>query len=87
MDDLETRNEEYPLTIALLQLLSTLTEQPVPTLLGSSTRTPGFDPYLNFVLHNIFLKCLSRGYKKQNEKVNLVNIYNLFNYNIKSIIF
>jgi len=74
LDDLETRNEEYPLTIALLKLLSTLTEQPVPNLLGSSTRTPGFDPYLNFILHNIFLKCLSRGYKKQNEKVNLILI-------------
>ncbi|XP_050530233.1 nuclear pore complex protein Nup205 isoform X2 [Daktulosphaira vitifoliae] len=68
LEDLETRNEEYPLTIALLKLLTTLTEQPVPNLLGSSTRTPGFDPYLNFVLHNIFLKCLSRGYKKQSEK-------------------
>ncbi|XP_050438830.1 nuclear pore complex protein Nup205 [Adelges cooleyi] len=68
LDDIETRNEEYPLTIALLKLLTTLTEQSVPSLLGSSTRTPGFDPYLNFVLHNIFLKCLSRGYKKQNEK-------------------
>ncbi|XP_026804036.1 nuclear pore complex protein Nup205 [Rhopalosiphum maidis] len=68
LDDLEPRNEEYPLTISLLKLLSTLTEQPVPNLLGSNTRTPGFDPYLNFVLHNIFLKCLSRGYKKQNEK-------------------
>ncbi|VVC40662.1 Armadillo-like helical,Nucleoporin Nup186/Nup192/Nup205 [Cinara cedri] len=68
LDDIETRNEEYPLTIALLTLLSTLTEQPVPILLGSSNRKPGFDPYLNFVLHNIFLKCLSRGYKKQNEK-------------------
>lgn len=53
-----------------MKLLSTLTEQPVPTLLGSNTRTPGFDPYLNFVIHNIFLKCLSRGYKKQSEKVN-----------------
>lgn len=70
MDNLETRNEEYPLTIALLKLLSTLIEQPVPNLLGSTNRKPGFDPYLNFILHNIFLKCLSRGYKKQNEKVN-----------------
>ncbi|KAL4083012.1 hypothetical protein QTP88_028342 [Uroleucon formosanum] len=68
LNDLEPRNEEYPLTIALLKLLLTLTEQPIPTLLGSNTRTPGFDPYLNLVLNNIFLKCLSRGYKKQNEK-------------------
>jgi len=69
LDYLETRNEEYPLTISLLKLLSTLAEQPIPNLLGSSTRTPGFDPYLNFVINNIFLKCLSRGYKNQNEKV------------------
>jgi len=65
--------------------LSTLTEQPVPNLLGSNTRTPGFDPYLNFVLHNIFLKCLSRGYKKQNEKVKnslfvFLNIFELIYY-------
>jgi len=68
------------LTIALLKLLSTLTEQPVPNLLGSNNRTPGFDPYLNFVLNNIFLKCLSRGYKKQNEKVNEINFLHFLTY-------
>jgi len=67
--------------------LLTLAEQPVPTFLGSNTQTPGFDPYLNLVLNNIFLKCLSRGYKKQNEKVNEIHfLYFLTHYNLSIIL-
>jgi len=50
LEEIESRNEEFPLTRAVLHLLDVLTDVPVPRLLGVGTRTPGSDPYLNFII-------------------------------------
>ena len=43
--DIEARNEEYPLTRAVLKLIDTLTDHGLPDGLGTGTRLPGFKPY------------------------------------------
>ncbi|KAJ4431675.1 hypothetical protein ANN_20275, partial [Periplaneta americana] len=68
LEEIESRNEEFPLTRALLHLLDVLTNVPVPRLLGVGTRTPGFDPYLNFVINSVFLRFNNRSYKNPDEK-------------------
>ncbi|XP_067003269.1 nuclear pore complex protein Nup205 [Anabrus simplex] len=68
LEEIESRNEEYPLTRALLRLLDVLTNIPVPRLLGVGTRTPGFDPYLNFIVNSVFLRFNTRSYKHPEEK-------------------
>lgn len=69
LEEVEARNEEFPLTRAMLKLLDTLTDVPVPKLLGVGTRTPGFDPYLTFILNNVFLRFHNRSYKNVQERV------------------
>jgi nuclear pore complex protein Nup205 len=69
LEEIESRNEEFPLTRALLHLLDVLTDVSVPRLLGVGTRTPGFDPYLNFVINSVFLRFNTRSYKNADEKV------------------
>ncbi|XP_046996965.1 nuclear pore complex protein Nup205 [Schistocerca americana] len=68
LEEIESRNEEYPLTRALLSLLDVLTDVPIPRLLGLGTRAPGFDPYLNFVINSVFLRFNTRIYKNPKEK-------------------
>ncbi|KAJ8314739.1 hypothetical protein KUTeg_006889 [Tegillarca granosa] len=68
LDEIESRNEEYPMTLGFLNLLNTLTDIPVPAGLGAGFRAPGFDPYLEFIEEGVFLKFASRGYKKPAEK-------------------
>lgn len=60
--------EEYPLTRALLTLLDALTDFPIPRLLGSGSRAPGLDPYLNFVVGAVLLKFQQRGYRRPEER-------------------
>ena len=69
LDEIESRNEEFPLTIAFLELVNSLTNIPVPTMLGAGYRAPGFDPYLEFLRDTVFLKYRSRAYKNPEEKV------------------
>ncbi|XP_054275578.1 nuclear pore complex protein Nup205-like [Macrosteles quadrilineatus] len=68
LEEVESRNEEFPLTRAMLVLLDVLTDVPIPRLLGCGTRTPGFHPYLTFVLHSVFLRFHTRSYKSVQEK-------------------
>ncbi|KAF6214486.1 hypothetical protein GE061_009229 [Apolygus lucorum] len=68
LEEVECRNEEYPLTRAVLNLFNGLTDKPIPKLLGASQRTPGFDPYLNFILNNVLLRFAGRCYKDPKEK-------------------
>ncbi|KAL1130569.1 hypothetical protein AAG570_011815 [Ranatra chinensis] len=68
IEEVECRNEEYPLTRAILRLLDALTDSPMPRFLGASSRIPGFDPYLNFILNSILLRFGSRSYKNLKEK-------------------
>lgn len=64
----ESRNETYPLTQAILELLHTLSCTISPRNLGAGQRKPGIIPYFNFVLESIFLKFSNRIYKDENEK-------------------
>ncbi|KAK7872950.1 hypothetical protein R5R35_004260 [Gryllus longicercus] len=68
LEEIESRNEEFPLTRALLHLLNVLTDVPVPRLLGVEARSPGFDPYLNFIVNSVFLRFNTRSYKNPEEK-------------------
>lgn len=68
LEDIESPAEEFPLTRAVLKLLDVLTTWPVPRLLGVGSRSPGFYPYLSYVLHSVFLKACSRKYKQPQEK-------------------
>ena len=77
LDEVESRNEEYPMTRAFLDLLTSLTDTPVPVALGAGTRVPGFDPYLQFVMDVVFLRFGSRAYKDPAEKVSLRGSYTI----------
>ncbi|KAK0157412.1 hypothetical protein PV328_011157 [Microctonus aethiopoides] len=68
LDEIESRNEEYPLTRAMLKLLDSLTDFPIPRLLGVGQRNPGFDPYLHFIINTVFLRFNTRSYKNTSEK-------------------
>lgn len=60
IDKTESRNETYPLTQAILDLLYTLCSTIMPRNLGSGPRKPGIIPYFNFILESIFLKFYNR---------------------------
>ena len=68
IEDIEARNEEYPLTRAMLKLIDTLTDHGLPDGLGMGSRVPGFKPYFNFIRDHIFLKFSTRAYKNMEEK-------------------
>ena len=69
LEDIESKEEEYPLTRAFLELLLVLIKVPIPPMLGVGHRVPGFYPYLMFVRDIVFLKFDSRAYQDRNEKV------------------
>ena len=69
LEEIESRNEEYPMILGFLDLLNSLTDIPVPAGLGAGLRAPGFDPYLNFIRDDVFLKFDSRAYKNPADKV------------------
>ncbi|CAI9734078.1 pore complex Nup205 [Octopus vulgaris] len=68
LEEVESRNEEYVLTRAFLSLISTLIDHSIPAGLGAGHRSPGFQPYLDFIIDGVFLKCFSRAYKNPTEK-------------------
>jgi len=69
IDEVESRNEEYPMLLAFLELMSTLIDSPVPSKLGAGFRVPGFEPYLDFLRDSVLLKFASRAYKRPADKV------------------
>ncbi|GFS19080.1 nuclear pore complex protein Nup205-like, partial [Elysia marginata] len=73
LEEVESRNEEFPFSRGFLQLMSALTQFPVPLGLGAGTRAPGFDPYLDFVLNSVLLKYNTRAYKDIAEKWQVVS--------------
>jgi nuclear pore complex protein Nup205 len=68
LEEIESRNETYPLTRAILDLLYSLSSVIVPKSLGAGPRKPGLDPYINFVIETVFLKFYNRNYKDPQEK-------------------
>lgn len=78
LDEIESRNEEYPMLSGFLELMSTLTDIPVPGGLGAGLRAPGFDPYLFFLRDHIFQKFSSRAYKDPAEKVSYITHHMMY---------
>lgn len=68
LDEVESRNEEYPLLRSLLELLDVLIDTGIPRTLGAGPRKPGFDPYLTFIVNSVFLKFHTRAYRNVEEK-------------------
>lgn len=68
LEEIESRNETYPLTLAMLELLYTLSSVIVPKSLGAGPRKPGLDPYVTFIIDTVFLKFYNRNYKDPQEK-------------------
>ncbi len=69
LEEIESKEEDYPQTRAFLSLLDSLTDVIVPTSLGIGHRVPGFQPYLEFVRDSVLLKFDTRAYKDPQEKV------------------
>lgn len=74
LDEIESNLEQYPLTRSMLKLLDVLTDSGIPRTLGAGQRKPGFDPYLNFILSSVFLKCNTRSYKNTEEKWQVMSL-------------
>ena len=68
LEEVEARQEEFPLTRSFLQVLDTLTSVEIPGSLGAGVRQPGFLPYLTFIQDQVLLKFHTRTYKNQAEK-------------------
>ncbi len=68
LENVETRNEAYPMTKAFLKLIDILTDSGIPSSLGAGTRVPGFEPYLAFIRDSIFLRFNTRAYRDPGEK-------------------
>lgn len=73
IEEVEARNEFYPLTQSVLELLYNLSASVVPRNLGSGTRKPGLDPYITFIVNTIFLRFYNRNYKDAGEKWNVAS--------------
>ncbi|CAG0883896.1 unnamed protein product [Cyprideis torosa] len=75
LEEVETRNEEFPFTLAFVKLIKTLVtagHKPggggLPLMLGSGQREPvGIDPYITFIIRSVFLRFPSWGYKDTKE--------------------
>ncbi|XP_066540333.1 nuclear pore complex protein Nup205 [Hoplias malabaricus] len=68
LNEIESSCEEYPLTRAFCQLISTLVESSLPINLGAGLRAPGFQPYLVFLRDAVFLPFPTRAYRRPAEK-------------------
>ncbi|KAK4319740.1 hypothetical protein Pmani_009395 [Petrolisthes manimaculis] len=68
IEEVECSREEFPLTRAVLKLLTTLVRAGIPPMIGAATRQPGFRPYLDMVRDRIFLRHQSRTYKDSGER-------------------
>lgn len=73
LEEVESREEAYPLLRGFLNLIKTLvTCTNVPENLGLGLRPKstilGFQPYLHFLVNHVYLKVLYRSYKNVQEK-------------------
>ena len=68
LEEVEARQEEFPLTRAFLKLLDTLTDVEIPGTLGAGNRQPGFLPYLTYIQDQVLIRFHTRTYKHQQEK-------------------
>ncbi|XP_058121334.1 nuclear pore complex protein Nup205 [Anopheles ziemanni] len=68
LEEVESRNETFPLTQAMLDFLYSLMRTAVPDNLGEGTRAPGVHPYLSYVVDTVLLRLFNRNYKNPAEK-------------------
>lgn len=69
LEEVEARNEEFPITRAMLALISALVDHPLlSSAFGSLPLRLGLDPYLDYVRESVFLKFHIRAYKQEEEK-------------------
>ncbi|XP_052893264.1 nuclear pore complex protein Nup205 [Anopheles moucheti] len=68
LEEVESRNETFPLTQAMLDLLAALMSTAIPDDLGEGSRAPGIHPYLSYVVNTVLLRLFSRNYKDGAEK-------------------
>uniref|UniRef100_A0A182QEW4 Nuclear pore complex protein Nup205 n=1 Tax=Anopheles farauti TaxID=69004 RepID=A0A182QEW4_9DIPT len=68
LEEVESRNEAYPLTQAMLDFLAALMRTAIPDDLGEGSRSPGIHPYLSYVVNTVLLRLFSRNYKDPAEK-------------------
>ncbi|XP_058056565.1 nuclear pore complex protein Nup205 [Anopheles bellator] len=68
LEEVESRNETYPLTNAMVDFLASLMRTAIPQDLGGSTRVPGIHPYLSYVIDTVLLRLFNRSYKDGAEK-------------------
>jgi nuclear pore complex protein Nup205 len=70
LDEVEPSLEEYPMALAFLDLIDSLTNFPIPPSIGRGyQRQSGFEMYLDFIRDTIFYKFLTRAYKDPGQKV------------------
>ena len=67
--EIEARNETYLETLGFLELIDSLTDVVIPQTLGAGLRVPGFDPYFQFLVNDVYLKFRTRAYQNPKEKV------------------
>lgn len=83
LNEIESSCEEYPLTRAFCNLMSTLVESSLPVNLGAGLRAPGFQPYLTFLRDSVFLPFPTRAYRHPAEKVKCCIVPFQFSYRVK----
>ncbi|KAG8931084.1 hypothetical protein FRC02_003259 [Tulasnella sp. 418] len=89
LEQVETPAKQYPATTSLINLLNSLILTPsnkltveqgaevdtqtIPDNLGAGYRTPGIQPYVQFVVENVILPAGSREYITQMERFRLID--------------
>ena len=68
IEEVESSSEEFPLSQAIVSLLTSLVSSGIPGQLLSSMHGHGFGPYLRLVLQQIFLPHDSRTYRRPQER-------------------
>uniref|UniRef100_H2Z552 Nuclear pore complex protein Nup205 n=1 Tax=Ciona savignyi TaxID=51511 RepID=H2Z552_CIOSA len=69
LEQIESREESYPMTMSFVNLLTAMANSGANlAVIGEGVRSPGFDPYLTFVVESVFLKFPTRVYAKLEEK-------------------
>jgi len=73
LEEIETGEKTFPLTLAFCELLlELLYATPIPSMLGSGYRTPGIQPYLDFLEKHVFLKMDDRSYTSSVQRWKIV---------------
>lgn len=73
LEDVEKSDQRYPLSVAFCNLINSLlyaTDEPID--LGQNRRTPGINPYINFILKSIYLNIEERIFAREIERYKII---------------